>query len=300
MRKIDFRGLLRTRQKAIDSVVCIGLDPLIEKIPRSICSVERAGWQEVSKWMIQIVEATASYTSMFKPNRAFYEAFPDGDKALRAIICHINRCYPDIPVFLDCKRGDIGSTQAQYRKAHFEIDGADGMNYNGYMGRSTLTALVDVNYCGRALVGLGRTSNPDAWEIQDAWMSNNKKRVWEHMVEKQFQWSKELGVLGSAGIVMGAAMEVDGKPNALHLRRARQIVGDQMWFLIPGFGTQGGCIEATITESFMGPGSIACNSSSGIIFASSDKDYADAAGDKAQEFCRKIREAGANCSQFSI
>jgi orotidine-5'-phosphate decarboxylase len=230
---------------------------------------------------------------MFKPQHAHWEAIDGGLEALKMLIAHIHYKYPDIPVFLDCKRGDIDRTQAQYGHAHFELEGVDGMNYNGYMGRDTIEKLIDPDHPERALVGLGRTSNQSAWEIQDALMADGRA-LWEHVATSQLGWARDLCVLENAGLVMGAAHlkplpegKIDQDPrdpeniNSAHLVRAREITGKDMWYLIPGIGTQGGFVEQTVRVTYTGPGSIAINNSSGINFASSGPDFAEAAGEKA-------------------
>ncbi len=139
-----FREKLRLRQEKVDSLVCVGLDPLPEKLPQCLRRkfwLSR-NWKAVAQWMIDIVDATAPYALMYKPQKAHYEAIPNGDKILRAVVAYIHEFYPDIPVFLDCKRGDIGRTQQRYKIAHFEIDGVDGMNFSPYMGSSCMAPLI--------------------------------------------------------------------------------------------------------------------------------------------------------------
>lgn len=300
MENRGFRQRLADRQGRVNSLVCVGLDPLTEKLPDIVRASTPSVGAAVLLWMRDIVDATAPIASMFKPQHAHWEAIPGGLEALRTLIAHIHLHHPDIPVFLDCKRGDIARTQRQYREAHFALEGVDGMNYNGYMGRSTLESLIseDPANRGRALVGLGRTSNPDAWEIQDARLADGR-RFWELMVERQMSWSQDLGVIDNAGIVMGAAHKDPDKSDKIyswHLSRVREIVQLLMWLLIPGIGTQGGFVEETIKAAFAGPGSIAINSSSEIDFASAGPDYAEASARKAEVLRNRIRAAGGDCT----
>ena len=273
---MNFRAALTARQIAVNSLLCVGLDPLLEKVPQTV--LDHFGcrtWEDITEelqgtvvlyWMKGVVDATALYASMFKPQRAHWEALVGGAEALRSIVAYIHEKYPDIPVFLDCKRGDIDRTQRQYRDAHFLLDGVDGMNYNGYMGSDTLKALVDPKYPGRALVGLGRTSNPAAWRVQDRLLAD-VRIVWEAMVRDILDWSTEFGVLENAGVVMGAAHKSPYTSEPIysrHLVKGREIVGNQLWFLIPGIGKQGGFVEETVKAAYAGAGSIAINSSSAI------------------------------------
>lgn len=293
-----FRAALTKRQTEMNSLVCVGLDPNAEKIPECIRRQHTTEAGAVQHWMIEIVDATAPFASMFKPQLAYWEAVEGGVQALQYVIRHIHKNHPDVMVFADCKRGDIDRTQAKYADAVLGWLDADGMNYNGYMGKSTLSALARPAYAGRALVGLGRTSNPDAWEIQDAVLGNDAF-LWELMLEKMLAWSQELGVLADAGVVMGAAHK-DPRNSARvvddHLRLARDIVEGQMWFLIPGIGAQGGFVEATVKATFAGPGSIAINSSSKITEASSGDDFAEAAAREACKLRDAIRSAGGSCA----
>ena len=290
-----FRQLLKERQEIINSLVCVGLDPLPEKLPPCLNSGSPDFHlaTDIATWMEKIIDATAPYASMFKPQKAHWEAFPNGAWALQKIVKHIKRNYPDIPVFLDCKRGDISRTQQRYQVAQFEIDGVDGMNFSPYMGKECMEYLVNKNYLGRALVGLCYTSNPSARETQDVKLADGR-HYWEFMAATILFWAESLGVAEDAGLVMAAAFEnPKGSGNIFseHLTRCREIVGDKLWFLIPGVGTQGGYIAETVRAAFAGHGSIAINSSSEINFASSGEDFADAAAEKARQLRDTIRNA---------
>ncbi len=276
---MGFRAKLTERQKTAKTLVCVGLDPLEEKMPPGMAHSKLAN--KFFSWMRRVVSETAEFASMFKPQSAHWEAVPDGQNALKDLIDLIHQDFPDIPVLLDCKRGDIARTQKQYAHAHFGIQHADGMNFSPYMGKDCMAALVDPKYPGKALVGLCYTSNPDAREIQDIIVRPGDGRViselrlWEFIAERTLQWADELGVIEDAGLVMAAAYGVlnpedpkgPKKIYSRHLTRCRQLVDDKLWFLIPGIGTQGGFIEETVFSALRGPGTIAINSSSDIIFA---------------------------------
>lgn len=291
MNTIGFREMLSRRQVQVNSLVCVGLDPLLEKMPERFKKLGKSTSDHLYEWMRWVIDETAPYASMYKPQRGHWEAIPEGVPTLRRLVQYIQVAYPEIPIFLDCKRGDIDRTQAQYRYAHFVLDGVHGMNYNGWMGSDTLKALVDPNHLERALVGLGRTSNPMAWHVQDRFLADGR-RIWEAMVQDIFEWSVEFGVIENAGVVMGAA-HIDPKDNTKiyseHLVKAREIVGNKLWFLIPGIGTQGGFLEETIKASFWEPGSVAINNSSAIGFDANP-------GARAQEMQHKIWASGGSCS----
>lgn len=283
----SFRNLLEKRQREAETRVCVGLDPLPEKLPRSISERHPGATiaERIGIWMKGIVNGTAEYASMFKLQSAHWESIPDGVRSLADVVSFIHTYYPEIPAFLDCKRNDIGRTQERYREYAFGIVKADGMNFSPYMGRDCMSALIDEKNPGKALVGLCYTSNPDSRQVQDALMINGNP-LWKHIAKWTLEWAEDLGVVKDAGLVMAAAYKPQkdsDKVYSEHLKRGREIVGNKLWFLIPGIGTQGGCIEETIRTADIGPGSIAISSSSEVIFASQGTDYAEAAGTKAKQ-----------------
>lgn len=271
---MSFRQKLTERQKSARTLVCVGLDPLLEKMPECLRGQKATLAMDTEMWMGKIAAVAGEFASMFKPQSAHWEAIPGGVDALKHTVARIHRMFPDVPVFLDCKRGDIARTQQQYRVAHFDIQGVDGINFSPYMGRDCMAALVDKANLGRALVGLCYTSNPDAREIQDLTVTykDGQMSLWEVIALKTMAWATELGVVENAGLVMAAAYESpkgSGNIYTEHLTRCHQLVGDKLWFLIPGIGAQGGFIKETVRTAYTGVGSIAINSSSEICFASS-------------------------------
>ncbi|MFA7319825.1 MAG: orotidine 5'-phosphate decarboxylase / HUMPS family protein, partial [Parcubacteria group bacterium] len=128
---IGFREALAARQKKINSLVCVGIDPLEDKLPLPLATrFGKSSKEAMMLWLMEYVDSTAPFASLYKPQSAFYEGMRsyDGRDVLRFIVAYIHRKYPDIPVFLDCKRGDIAQTQKQYAVAHLIRDDVDGMN----------------------------------------------------------------------------------------------------------------------------------------------------------------------------
>lgn len=288
--ELGFRHRLTKRQKLTGSPLCVGLDPVLGKMPDVVDRSSDA--QNVTEWMKNIIDATAPYTSMYKPNSAFWESFDNGLRALKNVISYTRNKYPDIVIFDDAKRGDIDNTQAQYGKAIFDIIKADGMNYSPYMGESCLKGLIDPKHPEKALVSLCYTSNESARKVQDKLTLDNEP-YWEFIAKEVLEWSERLGVVENAGLVMAAAYENpkgSGQVFSDHLKRCRELIGDKLWFLIPGIGTQGGFVAETLRKSWTGYGSIAVNSSSGIIFASQGDDYAEAAAQKAKELHLEMKQ----------
>jgi orotidine-5'-phosphate decarboxylase len=265
-------------------LACVGLDPLKEKMPE--CFAGRASTAKAFEdWMVDIAKAVGPYVSMLKPQSAHWEAVPGGLDALGRAIERIHDFYPDLPIFSDCKRGDIARTQGQYRVAQFDILGMDGMNFSPYMGIDCMSALVDKTNPVHGIVGLCYTSNPKARQVQDALMQDGKM-LWEQFAEWILEWSEELGIGENAGLVMAAAYEWPTKGSgdvySEHLLRCRRLVGDKLWFLIPGIGTQKGCVKETVQAAYAGPGSMVISSSSEVIFASKGDDYKEAAAAQAK------------------
>ncbi|HEX8946671.1 MAG TPA: orotidine-5'-phosphate decarboxylase [Candidatus Paceibacterota bacterium] len=312
-----FRAMLAERQRKVGSLLCVGLDPQPEALPyefmesyglteeeiqffltqQSTLNIGSRIAEACGAWMAGIVQSTKDMACLFKPQSAHWEALPGGREVMQKLIRGIKSNYPDIPVLLDCKRGDIGRTQARYREAHLGLDGVDGMNFSPYMGMDCPAALTDKKYSGHAIVGLCRTSNLRAWEIQDLLLPDGR-RFYEYVAERSLSWFYELGIMDNAGLVMGAAHETNkllacphwtqeqlppGEIFTEHFTRVRQIVDDNLWFLIPGVGAQGGFAEATVRAAWAGYGSIAVNSSSAISNASREDDWEEAAAAAARK-----------------
>ena len=293
----SLQQLVAERQSAKPGRFCIGLDPIIEKTPA--CIRGPSPGIRVAIHMMGIVDATHDSAAAFKPQRAHWEGLPGGVEGLRMLIAYIHTRYPDIPVILDAKRGDIDRTQAMYGFAHFVLDEVDALNFNPYMGRDCLEQLIGADASGhRGLITLGRTSNPGAWEIQDACLKNGM-RVWEYALERAYFWAVMNGVVNRFGAVMGAAHDtsqldkykgtIAEQPYAQgekifdwHLRRGREIIGDSL-YLVPGLGKQKGHTAATLHAAWRGPGTVLLSSSSAMTQASMGDDYLAAAEKAARK-----------------
>ena len=141
---MSFRIRLEERQRRVNSLLCVGLDPKVEKIPEHIL---RKHGDDVAaafyEWMTYVVDTTAPFAGMYKLQIACYSAITFGEEALIRLIEYIKKNYPTIPIFLDAKRGDIGRTQLQYGKEVFDKYGADGSNVSPYMGSDCMSAWKD-------------------------------------------------------------------------------------------------------------------------------------------------------------
>ncbi|MBI5082949.1 MAG: orotidine-5'-phosphate decarboxylase [Chloroflexi bacterium] len=213
----SFFTRLEERARAVNSLLCVGLDPRADAADELRAECRR------------LIEATASYALAFKPNSAFFEAHgAEGMAALRDVIASIPK---DIPVILDAKRGDIGETSEAYARAAFEILGAHALTVNPYLGSESLGAFMARS--DRGVFILCKTSNPGADEFQSLTVDGSKQ-LYEVVAEHAQKWNTKNNV----GLVVGATY-----PQAI--ARARELAPD-LWFLVPGVGAQGGDLKQTL------------------------------------------------------
>ncbi|MFZ2199273.1 MAG: orotidine-5'-phosphate decarboxylase [Microgenomates group bacterium] len=185
--------------------------------------------------MTAIIEATHDLVCAYKPNSAFYEARgSEGIASLKRVCEYLQDKYPEIPIILDFKRGDIGNTNEQYAKFAFEYLGVDAVTLHPYQGLGALAPFE--KYDDKGLIVLVKTSNPESSEIQDMKLENGKK-VWEQVLEEVV--NRDNG-RGQWGVVMGAT-----HPEEMKL--ARKIVGE-MVMLVPGVGAQGAKVQDILND----------------------------------------------------
>ncbi len=242
--------------------VCVGLDPDMQKMPPFLAEKGSAG---VREFLANIVEATAPFTAVYKPNLAFFEVYgAEGWPLLHDLMAVIPA---NKVVIADGKRGDIGNSARFYADALFNGLNFDAATVNPYMGHDAVKPFIEREDKGAFILAL--TSNPGADDFQ---FSGGKKKLFEAVVEKAVEWNQ----FDNLGLVTGAS-----RPE--YLRAIRDIAPD-LPLLIPGIGVQGGDLEAVIRNAFRGfPGKGVINSSRGIIYASQGEDYAEAAGAAARE-----------------
>ena len=267
---MTFIEKLRARWQQADSLVCVGLDPDPAKFPDAFVDDEDA----LFSFCRDIVDATAGYACAFKPQIAYFAAHNGGEAALQRLVAHVNGAHPDVPVILDAKRGDIGSTAAQYAVEAFERYGADAVTLNPYMGRDSADPFLQYN--DRGCVFLCHTSNPGARDFQELTVpdgSGGGEPLYQRIARTiAGEWNAD----GNCALVVGATFPEE-------LKVIRGIVGD-MPLLIPGIGAQGGDIEAVVRNGRTADGTgLVINSSRGILYASSGAGYAEAAADAARD-----------------
>jgi orotidine-5'-phosphate decarboxylase len=251
-----------------DSLLCIGLDPDVERIPRFLHKEENP----VLAFNRAIIEATQDLVCAYKPNAAFYEVL--GAEGWRSLAATRQLVPDDIPVIIDAKRGDIGNTARLSARAFLKELDFDAITVNPYMGFDAVGPFLE--YPGRCALVLCLTSNPSAGEIET--LSSDGQPVFVHVARRVVEWSRQ----GSCGLVVGATRAGD-------LRRIRQIA-PRLPILIPGVGTQGGDLTQAVVNGVDASGELAIiNVSRSVLYASDGRDFADRARQEAVSLRRAMK-----------
>jgi orotidine-5'-phosphate decarboxylase len=266
---MNFTSAIKGAWQKNDSLVCVGLDPDMNRIPTHIKSMD----EPIFEFNRAIIDATGDLVCAYKPQVAYYAPWR-AEQQLEKTIDYIHKSCPGIPVILDAKRGDIGSTAEMYAREAFERYQADAVTVNPYMGGDTLDPFLKNREKG--VVILCRTSNPGARDIQD--LESGGDKIYKIIAAKA---SKEWNYNGNIALVVGATYPDE-------LRFVREIVED-MPLLVPGIGAQGGDVEKAVRngKDSKGKGMI-INSSRGIIYAGTGMDFADSARKAAMELRDEI------------
>jgi orotidine-5'-phosphate decarboxylase len=271
-----------------DSLLCVGLDPDPAKFPAHL--QDRPG--AIFDFCAAIADATADLACAFKPQIAYFAARRAEDQ-LEALIAHIHAKHPGVPVILDAKRGDIGSTAEQYAIEAFERYKADAVTVNPYMGRDSVEPWLA--YADKGVILLCRTSNPGGSDLQfqkicgsagtSAEVGAGGTPLYELVAEKVArEWNPDNKYAGQLGLVVGATFPGE-------IAKVRSIVGD-MPLLVPGIGAQGGDIEATVKAGRTAAGTgLMINSSRAILYAATDKNAGEDFAAAARRVARETRDA---------
>lgn len=252
-----------------NSLVCVGLDSDWEKLPELVKKEEYPQFE----FNRAIIDATHDLVCAYKPNSAFYEYLgSEGVRQLKLTCDYIHDTYPEIPVILDAKRGDIGNTNNGYLTYAFDYLKVDATTIQPYLGSEAVRPFLDQQ--DKGIIILCRTSNPGAGEFQDLVVDG--KPLYQHVAANVVRdWNRNNNCL----LVVGATYPAD-------LAAVREIVGD-MTLLIPGIGAQGAEVESTVKAGLNSKkAGMIISSSRGIIFASTGADFAE----KARVETQKLRD----------
>jgi orotidine-5'-phosphate decarboxylase len=275
---MNFIDALRGAEALNDSMLCVGLDPDPAKFPGS--------WKDdpsrIFDFCATIVDSTKDLVIAFKPQIAYFAA-QRAEEQLERLIAHIHKVAPAVPVILDAKRGDIGSTAEQYAREVFERYHADAVTLSPFMGFDSIEPYLA--YDGKGAILLCRTSNPGGADLQAQRLPNGD-RLFEHIARlAQGAWNRS----GQLALVVGATFPAE-------IERVRQLA-PTLPLLIPGIGAQGGDAFATVRAGWRADGSgrtvapIIVSSSRAVLYASRGENFAEAARAAAQATRLALNEA---------
>ncbi|GAB3361344.1 MULTISPECIES: orotidine-5'-phosphate decarboxylase [Giesbergeria] len=264
---MTFLDMLHAAATQNNSMLCVGLDPEPSRFPAAMQGDPR----KIYDFCAAIVDATADLVCAFKPQIAYFAAHGAEDQ-LERLMQHMRSHAPQVPIILDAKRGDIGSTAEQYAKEAFERYGADAVTLSPFMGLDSIEPYL--RYPGKGAFLLCRTSNPGGDDFQNQRLASiaGEPLLYEHIARlAQGSWNHN----GQLGLVVGATYPAE-------IERVRALA-PTVPLLIPGVGAQGGDALATVRAGWRPNGPIVVNSSRAILYASNGADFADAARREARK-----------------
>ena len=268
---MNFVDMLARAERQNGSLLCVGLDPEPARFPAGL----KGDPSRIFDFCAAIVDATADLVIAFKPQIAYFAAHR-AEAQLERLMAHMRRAAPEVPVILDAKRGDIGSTAEQYAIEAFERYGADAVTLSPFMGFDSLQPYLKRE--GKGAFLLCRTSNPGGDDLQKQRLSSvaGEPLLYEHIATlAQGAWNTN----GQLGLVVGATYPQE-------IARVRALA-PTLPLLIPGVGAQGGDAAATVRAGWRASGGrtvapIVVNTSRSVLYASSGEDFAGAARAEAQ------------------
>ena len=279
---MTFIEQLRKAERDNGSLLCVGLDPEPSKFPAAL----KGDASKIYDFCAAIVDATADLVIAFKPQIAYFAAYA-AEAQLERLMAHMRKTAPHVPVLLDAKRGDIGSTAEQYAKEAFERYGADCVTLSPFMGFDSVQPYL--KYHGKGAFLLCRTSNPGGDDLQNQRLAglDGQPTLFEHIAGLvQGPWNTN----GQLGLVVGATYPAE-------IERVRR-VAPTVPLLSPGVGAQGGDAVATVKAGYRAVNGettapIVVNSSRAVIYASGGEDFAQAARKAAIATRDQLRAAQA-------
>jgi len=277
---MTFIDMLHQAERQHQSMLCVGLDPDPAKFPAHW----RGDASKIYDFCAAIIDATADQCIAFKPQIAYFAAH-GAEAQLERLMAYLRAQAPQVPVILDAKRGDIGSTAEQYAKEAFERYGADAVTLSPFMGRDSVQPYL--RNSGKGAFLLCRTSNPGGDDFQNQPLAAlpGQPRLYEHIAElAQTTWNDN----GQLGLVVGATYPQE-------LARVRALA-PTVPLLIPGVGAQGGDATATVRAAWRGSatqttGPIVVNASRSVLYADSGAQFAQAARQEAMALRQSLQAA---------
>lgn len=253
------------------SFLCIGLDVDLNKIPQHLLKEE----DPIFTFNKAIIDATHHLCVAYKPNTAFYEAYGiKGWKSLEKTIKYLNENYPEIFTIADAKRGDIGNTSTMYAKAFFEDLAFDSVTVAPYMGKDSVEPFLA--FKDKHTIMLALTSNAGAFDFQTKNVEG--KELYKHVLETSKTWGNSDNL-----------MYVVGATKAEYFADIRKIIPNS-FLLVPGVGAQGGNLQDVCKYGMTETVGLLINSSRGIIYASSNIDFAQAATQAAEKLQQEMQD----------
>ena len=259
------------RQQLINEIftkktfLCVGLDTDINKIPAHLKNEDNP----IFTFNKAIIDATAPYCVAYKPNLAFYECYGlKGMLAFEKTIQYIKENHPNHFIIADAKRGDIGNTSKMYAQTFFEEYNLDSVTVAPYMGEDSVKPFLE--YEGKGVILLALTSNKGSHDFQ---LTEDKQgeRLFEKVLKKSQEWGTTEKLMYVVGATQGKMFE--------DIRR----IAPEHFLLVPGVGAQGGSLQEVCKYGMTKDCGLLVNSSRGIIYASTDTDFAEVAAVKAKE-----------------
>jgi len=252
------------------SFLCIGLDTVIDKLPKHLLNEE----DPIFSFNKAIIDATHHLAVAYKPNTAFYEAYGiSGWRSLEKTINYLNENYPEIFTIADAKRGDIGNTSSRYAHAFFEDRGFDSVTVAPYMGKDSVEPFLAFENKHTILLAL--TSNEGAFDFQT--QKINDQEVYKKVLEISKEWKHA-----------DRLMYVVGATKAEYLADIRSYIPNS-FLLVPGVGAQGGNLQEVCKYGMNKDIGLLINSSRGIIYASNETDFAEASAKAAKELQQQMQ-----------
>ena len=258
---MTFLEMLQGAQQRNQSMLCVGLDPEPKRFPAGM----KDQATQIFDFCARIVDATGDLAIAFKPQIAYFAAHR-AETQLEDLMRHMRASFPHVPVILDAKRGDIGSTAEQYAREAFERYGADAVTLSPFMGFDSVQPYL--KYPDKGAFLLCRTSNPGGDDLQNQRLASveGQPLLYEHIARlAQGPWNRN----GQLGLVVGATYPAE-------IERVRALA-PTLPLLIPGVGAQGGDAAATVKAGWRADAPIVVNSSRAILYASAGADFAEAA-----------------------